>query len=348
MTTSRRGSTMLRSRTMIALALVAAVLVGLFVWNDRVVRRIEAAHPRRGELIAVEGGRLNLMRRDPLGIPRATVLLLHGASGNLADMMEPLGDRLVAQGFRVVAVDRPGHGWSERIEGSASPALQARRIRSALESIGLHQAIVVGHSWSGALAENFLLDQPDFTQGAVLVAPVTHPWPGGIDWHYRLATLPVLGDIFARFVVPVGGSATIEAGVAGVFAPQSPPPDYVARTGAALVLRPAEYLANAEDVAGLKAFVTAQAPREPSIRQPVAIVAGDSDRIVTTPIHSPASRDAIPGATLTILPGVGHSVHWVDPAAVVAAVADVARRIEAQTLAARPDMSANAPSTSSQ
>ena len=170
-------------------------------------RRIEAAYPPRGSFVAIDGGRLHYEERHPVGVPRGTVVLLHGATGNEADMILALGDRLAAVGFRVIAPDRPGHGWSDRPDGEAdaSPARQAVLIRQGLERVGIHHAIVLGHSWSGALAVNFALDQADFTDGLVLVSPVTHPWPGGIAWYYGPAASPWFGPLFNRVLtMPLG------------------------------------------------------------------------------------------------------------------------------------------------
>lgn len=274
-------------------------------------------------------GRLHLTDLRPEGAPRATVLLLHGASGNEADPRVALGERLVALGFRVIAVDRPGHGWSERCGAdAANPARQARLIRDALEREGVARAIVLGHSWSGALAQNFALDHKDFTQGLVLVAPVTHGWPGGVSWHYEPTALPVVGWLFAHLLAMPLGLLIFGRALAGVFAPQPTPADYAARTGVALVLRPRAFRANARDVVGLKAFVTAQSRRLGEIAAPTAIVSGAADDIVLTDLHSRASAKAIPGARLTILPGVGHSPHHAAPEAVTAAILDVARRAD--------------------
>ena len=158
----------------ILLAVTAAVFGGLAAFTIYGVRRIERSHPPAGRFVEVAGGRLHLVE---LGLADATVVvLLHGASGNLADMRVALGDRL-AQRYRVILVDRPGHGWSDRPGGSAdaSPARQAALIHQALDRIGVARAILVGHSWSGALATAYALAYPDAVAGLVLLAPVTHP-----------------------------------------------------------------------------------------------------------------------------------------------------------------------------
>ena len=315
---------------LLAAGFCVAALAGFTQWKSA---SIAAAFPPQGAFVEIGGGRLHVTQRLPAGAERNIVLLLHGASGNQADMMVALGDRLAAKGFRVIAVDRPGQGWSDRPDGraDASPARQAQLIRAAMARIGVSHGIVVGHSLAGALAVNFALDQAEFTSGLVLVAPVTHPWPGGIAWYYHVAAAPVAGEVFTQLLTLPIGLASLQAGVANVFAPQPSPPDFIEDTGVNMVLRPAAFRANAQDVAGIKDFVTAQSLRMPQIRVPTAIITGDSDGVVLTRIHSYGSARDIPGATLTILPGIGHSPHHSDPEAVVKVIEEVADRIAAQS-----------------
>ena len=274
---------------------------------------------------------MHYTERKAAGNSRGTVLLLHGASGNQADLMLPLGDRLAAVGFDVIAVDRPGHGWSDRPDGAADafPPRQAALIREAMQHLGIRHAIVVGHSWSGALAANLALDQPDFTDGLVLLAPVTHPWTTGIAWYYSVAAGSSLGSFFTHTLVLPIGLALLPSAVQEVFAPGVPPDDFVARTGIDLVFRPRDFTANAQDVDALLGFVTTQGPRMSAIRVPTAIVAGDGDRVASPDLHSRVDARTIPGATLTILHNVGHSPHWADPDAVVEAIRSVADRAAA-------------------
>ena len=313
----------------LALFLGVAAVFGLYGYTGWQSARIAGRFPPQGVFVDVAGGRLHLVDKMPQGEPRATVLLIHGASGNLADMMLNLGPRLLARGFRVVAIDRPGLGWSDRPDGAAdaSPARQVQLIRQAMDKIGVIHAIVLGHSLGGMAAINFALDQTDFTQGLVLVAPVSHPWPGGIAWYYHVAAAPVAGTVFTRlFTLPIG-LASVKGGVANVFAPQPVPDGFVNATGVNLVLRPASFMANAQDVAAAHGFVTLQAPRMKDIAVPTGIVTGDSDDIVLTKIHSFGSARDIPGARLTVLAGVGHAPHNSDPDAVVKVVEEVAGRV---------------------
>ena len=137
-----------------------------------IARSIEARYPPAGRFVEVAGGRLHLVewpagRRtgDGPAAPRRLRLLrrparLRSASASRAlsrDRARPSGQRL----------ERPVGG-----EDAASPAGRRAIIREALDTLGVERAIVVGHSWSGALATNLALDHADAVAGLVLLSPV--------------------------------------------------------------------------------------------------------------------------------------------------------------------------------
>ena len=290
--------------------LTVVVLAALAALTFAGTIAIELANPPAGRFVDVAGGRLHVVELGRADAP--PVVLLHGASGNLRDMQVALGDRLAAR-YRVILIDRPGHGWSDRpgAAADASPAAQATLIHQALVALGVARPIVLGHSWAGALATAYALAYPAEIRALVLLAPVTHPWPGGIGWINDVVALPVLGPLIAHTLILPSGYFMLKPGVAGVFRPDIPPTDYGPDTGVALLLRPNEFIANAQDLAGLKAFVRQQAPRYGELKMPVTIISGDKDPVVYTDIHSRAIARQVPQATLTVLPGVGHMVHYV-------------------------------------
>jgi pimeloyl-ACP methyl ester carboxylesterase len=286
----------------VALLLAATTAVG--VWA------IDRAHPPAGRFVDVAGGRLHVHELGPKdGVP---VVLLHGASGNLEDMRLALGDKLAAH-YRVILIDRPGHGWSDRPDGDAdaSPSRQAALIAQAMEKLGVQRAIIVAHSFAGAVALGLALDFPERVASLVLLAPVSHPWSTGISSIYTLTAAPVIGELFARTLVLPVAFPFLDTFAGAVFAPQPLPPDYVKKSAAALVLRPSEFIANAKDVAALLDGVTAQYRRYGEIEAPAVIIAGDRDTIVSPQIHSQALAKELPHAKLIMLPGVGHAVQHV-------------------------------------
>jgi pimeloyl-ACP methyl ester carboxylesterase len=308
----------------VVLAAVAAAFTAIMTW------RIEARHPPAGRFVAVSGGRLHLVdRKPPDREPDGTIVLLHGASGAHGDMMVTLGSRLIDR-YRVIAIDRPGHGWSDRPGGraDAAPARQAALIHEALAAIGVKHAVVVGHSLGGSVATRLALDHPEIVSGLMLLAPATHPWPSGVAWYYTPATTPVLSTLFTHTLAMPLGLAVFDRAIDAVFAPQVAPEAYADAAGARLVLRPREFQANAEDVKDLVGYVREQASRYSTIKAPTVIITGDADKIVSPQIHSAALAREIEGAKLIMLPGVGHVPQWAAPYVVAREIDRLAQRVE--------------------
>jgi pimeloyl-ACP methyl ester carboxylesterase len=287
-------------------------------------RSIEARHPARGVMAPVEGGRLHVIQRQRAGVRGdVAVVLLHGASGNACDLSLDLFNAL-SRRFRVLSFDRPGHGWSDRPGGDrdADPARQAALIAQAIRHLGIRRIILVAHSWSGGLALHLALSRPDLVHGAVLVGAATHPWPGGaISWYHTIASHPRLGDVFAA-AAPVG-RLLLNSGLRTVFDPQPPPESFVEDTALPLLFRPGQFRANAQDMAGLHSFLTAQAPLYGSLKVPVITLVGDRDRIVPME-HGQALAAQSRKVTLEVAEGVGHMLQHVVPGRIAEAVERIA------------------------
>lgn len=289
-----------------------AILSGYTAWR---ARRLTRAHPPRGRFADTRAGRLHHCDE---GAGETPVVFLHGASGTL-NVWHPAFGPDIARAGRRLLVDRPGHGHSERRAGREAARLshQAGAIVDLLDAVGAERAILVAHSWSGALAMRFALDHPDRTAGLLLLAPVTHPWPGGITWYYTLAARPRVGPLFTWTLALPGGEAWMSRGIDSVFAPQAAPPAYAQDAAIPLVLRPSQFRANAEDCDLLLDEVTAQAPRYRDVRCPLTIMAGTADAVVWTHLHSHGLVRDIPHARYIEMPGVGHAPHHAEPASVL-------------------------------
>lgn len=324
-------------------ALCGAAIAGLFFFTLAEARRIERRYPPVGHLIDLGGGAIHVVETPPVEGKGAAVLLVHGASGNFADLDSALTEQLAKLGFRVFSVDRPGHGWSARLSWpeAASPEWQANILRAALVRRGVDRAIVVVHSLAGALGLAMALNAPEFVRGLVLLAPVSHPWPGGVSWYYPPAASQVWGPLFRWLIALPAGLYFLPRGVGSVFAPGSPPPDYIVRTRLPLMLRPWTFRANAEDVTALKGHVIVLSKRYGEIDTPTAIVSGDQDGIVYAHIHSVGCERDIPGARLTVLEGVGHSPHHTAPELVIETILEVDRRAREREAEPQTDLAAS-------
>ena len=296
---------------MLALIVMLAV-AGLALATQLGVQLIQRAFPPQGRMVDVSGARLHVVELGPRDAAGPPIVMLHGASSNLR-AMQPLGER-IAKTRRVILVDRPGHGWSTRERAADStPAIQGRMIMEALSKIGVDSAILVAHSWAGALALRMALDYPDRVAGLVLLAPVAYPWRGGAGRYNDVISTPLIGPLLAHTITLPLGTLVANSGARGVFAPQPMPADFVRDSATLLLLRPREFIANARDLVTLKAAVVEQAPRYAEIKAPITIISGDVDKTVSTGIHSRPLAAAVPNAKLVVLPDVGHMVQYAAP-----------------------------------
>ncbi len=320
---------------MVTIAVVAA-LVLLAGVTQAAVYALQRAYPPRGEMIEVAGGVLHVVDIGPRDAAAPPVVMLHGASSNLEAMRRPLGD-LLAKNHRVILIDRPGHGWSTRRHLKDSmPEVQGRMIDEALAKLGIGEAVLVVHSWSGALGARMALDHRGRVAGLVMLAPVTHPWRGGVGRINVIVAMRLIGPLLAYTVTLPLGLLLAETGARNVFLPQLMPDGFVGDSATPLLLRPREFLANARDLVTLKAAVIGQVARYGEISVPTTVIAGDADKTVSTNIHSRPFAAAVRGAKLIVLGGVGHMVQNAAPELVAAEIDAMMQRI------ARPDAASGA------
>lgn len=319
------------------LVLLGATRIGVWL--------IERRNPPVGHFATIEGTQIHYVHVPaPVNAALAPIVFIHGASANLKDQMLPLRPLLEGRA-EMLFLDRPGHGWSGRGLGdNETPAGQAATIAALMKQQGISRAVIVAHSFGGAIAAALALDHPEMARGLVFLSPATHPWPGGdTSWYYELAARPVIGRLFSQTIAYPAGMARIAAATGCVFAPNEVPDDYVARASIPLVLRPSAFRANAVDVEGLYRFVAEAAPRYREIAAPTVIVTGDSDTVVFEEVHSAGLARDIPGAELVWVRNLGHKPDWIAPDLVVAAIEKasgverdlrrLARRVEARIAA---------------
>jgi pimeloyl-ACP methyl ester carboxylesterase len=285
---------------------VFAVSLTACVTSANYNRKIEAKHPPVGQMVPVNGKAVHALVAGEAGAP--PILMLHGASANAREFSYTLAPRL-SDDFLVLMVDRPGHGYSERPEKSETLAVQAAQAIGALETLAPGQkAVVVGHSFGGAVALRVALDRPDLVSGLVLSAPVSHDWGGGGEaWYNGIAATPVLGVPFSH-LVPLIGPARAESGVDSVFEPQPAPEGYFEKSAIGLLFRPKNFRANAHDVDALEEELRLQKERYPELTMPIVVFSGSQDTVIAPRLHVGQLKEQVP-VELVVLPEEGHMPH---------------------------------------
>jgi pimeloyl-ACP methyl ester carboxylesterase len=122
------------------------------------------------------------------------MLLIHGLgdeSDTWRHVLLPL-----ARHRRIVAVDLPGFGRSDRPHRPYTLAFFAQTVLSLMDALGLHRAILVGSSMGAATAQRLALVRPDLVERLVLIGgslPTVRAIPMGPIW---LFLAPGLGEGF--------------------------------------------------------------------------------------------------------------------------------------------------------
>lgn len=290
-------------------------------WTQRLAHDAEERFPAVGRRVPTIEGELHLVERGS-GRP---IVLLHGVFGGAEDWLATIADDL-ARSHRVLVLDRPGQGRSDRCgDLAATPAGQAKLVHAALERMGVERPLVVGFSFGGAVAAAYAAQFPDDLSGLVLVSAVLYEWPGATAWTYPIAGLPIVGPLLAHTVIAPIGASTSDSSVERAFRPAPIAPSF-GGSPVPLALRPASFLASAQDMRLLKASLHAQSARYATIRAPTTIVCGDGDVVTWASFHSERLAREVRGARLVTIAGGGHQLPYSHPREVLSAIEELAQR----------------------
>jgi pimeloyl-ACP methyl ester carboxylesterase len=152
--------------------------------------------------ITVEGLRTRVLDEEGRGAARDPIVLIHGVGG-WAENWRPVMAALASTGRRVVALDLPGFGESERPRRvryfGPNEAFYPRFVIAAMDVLGIERAHIAGNSMGGAVAYMTAVTAPLRTRSLVLVAP------GGLGrdvaFFLRACSLPGFG-LVARLPRP--------------------------------------------------------------------------------------------------------------------------------------------------
>jgi len=313
----------------LAIKIILATLVtlaALWAYTQHRARlheaRAEAAFPPQGQFVQVDGHRVHALTMGD----GPDVVLIHGASGNLRDMTHSLAPRL-ADRYRVTVFDRPGLGYTDRINQSgATIRQQAELLSDAARQLGIEKPVVLGHSYGGAVALAWAVHRPNHIAALVPLSAPAKPWDSPLSTYYKVLSHPVSGPLLIPFLTAFVSDDRVEREVASIFDPNTVPKGYISHVGAPLTLRRQSLRSNALQRANLLSEITALHGAYDSLDIPVEIVHGTADTTVGLSIHAEPLSDQAAGANLTRLPGIGHMPQHVAQDPVVDAIDRAAQR----------------------
>ncbi|MCE9668456.1 alpha/beta hydrolase [Myxococcus stipitatus] len=289
-------------------------------------------HPVQLLPLTVEGQDVRMAYMDVKPTGRAngrTVVLLHGKNFFGAYWASTI-QALTGAGYRVVVPDQLGFGRSSKPDVHYSFHTLASLTKQLLDSLGVKQAVILGHSMGGMLATRFALMYPDATERLVLENPI-----GLEDYREKTPWQPT--EAYYREQLKVTEESTRKYHET-YYVKWKPEYDVWVQVLYRQTLG-AEYPRLARVAAATSQMIYEQPVSHefPLVKARTLVVIGQEDRTFIGRGKVPASvaatlgqypqlgkktAKAIPQATLVELPGVGHIPHIESPEKFHAALLD--------------------------
>ncbi|WP_338872141.1 alpha/beta hydrolase [Myxococcus stipitatus] len=249
----------------------------------------------------------------PAASPEAkTVVFVHGLGSYLKFWRAQL-DVFHSQGYRVIAVDLPGYGKSDKpamfpytMEAMADVVLELTRV------LGVEKPILVGHSMGGQTSLSYAIRYPEALSALVLVSPAGFE---KFTWKEKAWFARVMSTEFIKYAPEANIWGSVRQGNFMNWRPQL---EWLIEERVRLAKTPefdAYAYANVRTVQGLahNDFVRDNLGH---VTVPTLIVYGTDDRLIPNPfLHGGEARDImefgasnIPAASLVPMKGCGHTV----------------------------------------
>ncbi|HEY4496849.1 MAG TPA: alpha/beta hydrolase [Candidatus Paceibacterota bacterium] len=304
-------------RAIIALLLIAIGFILFFSWqsDQREAKSNLEAAPSTGRFVQAKDIQVFIQEAGPSnGIP---VLLIHG-TGAWSEIWRDTMTALAENDLRVIAIDVPPFGFSEKPNGANSYTRekQAERIIGVLDSLDIDKVSLVAHSvGAGPSVETALMAQ-DRVKNFVLIDPALGFTSEKEPVFKQNNPSLLLRAFFA--LKPLRNAALATYGTNPLFTKilfQSfvSNKDAITKEKVSIIQKPLvvkdatraqgdwlEHLLIFKDSSMASDFSNFQ-----NLRMPVLIIWGDTDSV--TPLwQGEKLRDLIPYSELKVMPNVGH------------------------------------------
>lgn len=256
----------------------------------------------------------------PLG---RAVVALHGLGSSSASFAMNVPD--LERERRAILIDLPGFGRSDKPSPPLGLRAQATVVLELLHALGVREPVWLGHSMGGQIALWAALLSPERVRGLLLVAPA------GLERFSPLSASTLRMSVTERWVLSQHTRAAVHANLKLGFGRGGVPPAADLLVEERLRLAGGELRQFATSFVGsVRAMLAEPVHAElERVEAPVSILMGLDDRLIPNRMLHPhlstrgVARSAarrFPRATLELVPGAGHLLHFERPDAVAHAL----------------------------
>lgn len=295
-----------------------ALVAGSAVVSQALAYQAVKNNPAKGKFIEVDGVRLHYVEHGS-GSP---IVFLQGNGSMIEDLSSSgLLDK-AAKNNRAIAFDRPGFGHTERPhDRSWGPEEQAALLVKAFAILKIDKPVIVAHSWGTLVALSLALNHPQSVSRLVLLSGYYFASLRSDTVMSAPGAAPILGDLIQHTFGPLIARLTATSVIEHMFEPLRVSPAFKAAYSVGLVSRPSQLKAVATDTVSMPFNAFELSSRYSELKLPVAIFAGDQDKIVDTDAQSKRLHEAIPQSSYHCEKNAGHMIHHAIPNDIIAAIA---------------------------
>lgn len=156
------------TRRMKYIRLLLLVLCGLLISATAAAQQQSQAESRFATL---DGARIHYQN---YGKGREALVLIHGWTCSIEYWRDLVPD--LSKRSRVIAIDLPGHGQSDKPQVAYTMDLFARAVDAVIRDAGVKRAVLVGHSMGTPIARQFYRKYPQKTLAIVIVDGALRPF----------------------------------------------------------------------------------------------------------------------------------------------------------------------------
>ena len=127
--------------------------------------------PAESRYASLDGARIHY---ESYGKGRAALVLIHGWSCSIDYWRDLIPD--LSKRSRVIAIDLPGHGLSDKPQVAYTMDLFARAVDAVMRDAGVKRGVLVGHSMGTPVARQFYRKYPQETLAIVIVDGALRPF----------------------------------------------------------------------------------------------------------------------------------------------------------------------------
>jgi pimeloyl-ACP methyl ester carboxylesterase len=272
-------------------------------------------HSEHSRFVEIDGVRMHYQEAGSPTSP--AIILIHGfASSTL--VWSKVFLELAASGFRVIALDMLGYGYSGKPRnGEYTIARQASLVMQLLDKLRIKRAHIVGSSYGGAVAATCALDYPNRVDKLILVAPVNNNRPLAFTL-MRMFGAPFFGDVLSPLLI--GSRRLLRLRMKRVYDRHAWVLDERRVDARHQPLRASG--TQRAMIRTVRSWDAERISREARlIKQPTLLLWGDND-IEIPPADGERLHDEIPGSRLIVFLNCGHLPHEEYPEAFTKIVTD--------------------------